>query len=193
MVKEKLDLSISWFKQVLIIIFAGLVFGIVMGGFFAIFMMLVWGVSKGLLYGLFAGLVSGLLFGILIGLFSFSVSNTDVSVKSVFADMKLHKDEKIIAVTNANYIQNKIAHGGKLLITNKGLRFVQHHFNFSSDSLFIRYSRIKDVFKTKMSLSELFGGSLVPRLCVLTKDGTKNLFVIIFNMKKIIDFIDNKI
>jgi hypothetical protein len=177
---EKLDLSVSASQQIAKSVYAGLAFGIIMSFYFS------W--RYGWVIGSVAGLASGIFFGLGIGLFAHFVGK---SGKAMFPAVKLGKGEKALGIILANHKEHAIAMGGKMLITNKGIRFVPHHVNIGAHSVFIPYKKIKKVYKAKRSLIDVYSGGLMQRLAIETEKDL-HLFVV-DHRDRIIEFIGNKI
>lgn len=185
MTEEKLDLSVSPVKTfVKSFLLPGLLFGLTMG-LYSTF-------TSGIFFGIILGLITGVLFGLAMGTFLYFVNK---GAPSFFfsTNLNLSQNEKILAETPVKHIEHKIAIGGKLFVTNLGLRFIPHKLNIGGSPVFIPYLDIQKAYKTKIEPSGIFSGGLVHRLGILTKDQTENLFVINEDLDKLVDYISGKI
>lgn len=167
-------------------ILSGVLFGLITG-------IIVW-FLLGWFPGLVLSIVSGILFGHFFGKEIFKFTNKVKNEPGAFPSYKLDNGETVVNEILANHTENNIAVGGKLLLTNTGIRFVAHQLMGNSGSqVYIPYAHLTKVYVKKGSLfGGLFSGGLVNRLAIGSKQLPDQFFVI-SNPQGLVDYLSQKV
>ena len=171
------DFEYSFFDKIKITALAAVLFGIMLG-FLTSF---VYGINGGILTGLLAGPSFGIPFGLLMFSFSNVLVKTSVYDTKVFNKFKLEIGETIYAAIPSNHSTKGSAIGGKILITNIGVRFIPHHMmGNSGDCINIPFDQISNVSIHRPSFPKgLLEAGLVKRMKIVTKRDESHYFVIL--------------
>lgn len=167
---SELDFSETLGNKIKNSVIYGLMFGLPFG--------IIAGLILGTGAGIFFGFLAGFLFIVHLQIFSYSLMKASTTDTNTYLSYQLENGEMSLSEIPANHTENNIAVGGKLLVTNLGIRFIPHKLMENTGSLvFIPYKNIAKTYIKKGSINGgLFSGGLVSRIAIDTKKQGEHLF-----------------
>ncbi len=184
---NSVDFSPRAGEQIVVVVKAGLIMGVVLGLFSTLFS----GVNIGIILGLVATTFTAVAFGFI----SLTLSSASARDSSKFMSLKLSEDEQIIGEGAGNHMENNKGVGGKIVFTNLGVHFVAHKWLGNDKGvipLFVPYKSMEKIFLRSVGIfSSLLSGSSVSQL-VISSQHKEDIFNI-YRGEKMRDFLFSKI
>jgi hypothetical protein len=122
---KPINLGNSMSKSFIKTLSTGILFGV---GMFPVYLILS---GFNINWAVVASIFSGLVFGFLMAVFVLILSSSKTSGALFDGDTEF--SAKIVAYSNASYMDGKVAIGGKVLISNEIIKFSPHKLNFNNE------------------------------------------------------------